>query len=290
MSIFYKLILGSFLFLLCTPVLSQDTLYLKNGNKLPFENMDQFLGLIEVVTPDQERLSFPGDSVLGYEDVLNSESYYIKPVPGYDEEYTYLKRVAKGPISLFEDMTVGYTLYGEKGDTFEVLFEISGGAQAKKERLAIFEEMVADDQESVAYVQDMSYKFKEFLTVVEHYNRRNFKPAKKKTAHKGTVYLYRTRFQKTKDRIRVRYRSEQSDLYINDFIQIELPVSKATRVTFFDSSTKNEIIMAGDLKDQYFEVLYDKKSDTFILEPKDGSELIYEFFKIQDKVYKKTGE
>ena len=187
-------------------------------------------------------------------------------------------------------MTTGYTLYGEKGDRFEILFELSGGMEAKKKRMQIFSEMVSDDRESTAYVQDMSYKFKEFLKVVKQYNRRNYQESKIIPNVYGKVYLYRTRFQKTKNKIRLNYRGNQSELYINDFIQIELPVCKATRVTFLDSSTKNEIIMAGDLKDQYFEVLYDKKSNAFTLDPKDGSELIYEFFKIQEKVEKKVGD
>ncbi len=254
-----------------------------------FESMDQFLGLIEIVTPDEERLSFPGDSVLGFKDAVNDKSYYVKPLPGYDEEYTYLERVVKGKISLYENLAIGYQLYAEKDTTFALVYEASGPA-IKEDGMDAFLQMVSDDPISTAYVQDMGYRFKEFLKVVRHYNRRNYKKSSKPTRLLGTVYLYRTPFQKTHEHIRVLCNGVKSELYINDFIQLDLPVTKPTRVTLFDSDVKNTVILAGNLHDQYYEVLYDKKTDSFVLDLKEGTELAYEFFKIRDKVDKKMSD
>ncbi|WP_420580348.1 hypothetical protein [Reichenbachiella sp.] len=273
--------------------LAQDSLVLKTGKRIPYTRMSIYDDQVEIKHGSTKEFHiFPCDEVYGYSEGMKERTYFIKPNPEEDNwgHFLTLKRVLVGKISLFESTGNNQCLYAEKDGKFEKVFSVTESKSEKQKRLDILKSFVSDDDESMAYISSSGFKFKwkEIETVASYYNKRNHDervPAEQDVM--GWVYLYRTQFQKTKDRIIIEMYGEDHDLYVEDYIILPMPIGYASKLSLRDSEVRSTHIMSGELEEQYFEVLYDSKSNTFRFDKKTGTELQYEFYKIRDKVGKK---
>ncbi|SMD34554.1 hypothetical protein SAMN04488029_2071 [Reichenbachiella faecimaris] len=287
------LVLFFFLILFQNFVFAQDSLVLKTGERIPYTRMAVLEDQVEIkheVT--KEFHAFPYDAVYGYSEGMKEKTYFFKQNPETEggNDYLVVRRLCVGNLSLFEGTGNNQSLYMEKGERLEKVFEVTESKSEKLQRLEILKSFVNDDAESMAYITASGFKFKwkEIETVVEYYNKRNFDEASSSSADVvGTVYLYRTQFQKTKDRIVIKMNGEDHDLYLEDFIMLEMPIDYASKLYLRDSNIRSTHVMSGELEEQYFEILYDAKTNTFRFDKKEGTELQYEFYKIRDKVGKK---
>lgn len=286
-------ILLVFLYIVQFGAVAQDSLVLKTGQRIPFTRLSVFDGQVEIKhEATKEYHLFPCEEVYGYSEGMKQRTYFFKPNPESDEqnEYLELKRLYVGSLSLFEGTGNNQSLYIEKGGVFKKVFGVTESKSEKAQRLKTLVSLVNDDQESIAYISSSGFKFKwkEIEKVVEYYNQRNFVQVEPDGADVfGMVYLYRTQFQKTKDRIVIEMNGEDHDLYLEDFIMLEMPIDYASKLYLRDSEIRSTHVMSGELEEQYFEILYDSKTNTFRFDKKDGTELQYEFYKIRDKVGKK---
>ena len=276
-----------------TAGIAQDSLVLKTGQRIPFTRMAMYDGLVEIKHEETKEFhTYPFEEVYGYSEGMKEKTYFFKPNPESEEDDDYLvvKRLLVGNLSLFEGTGNNQSLYVEKGGEIKKVFEVTESKYEKGQRFEILKSFVSDDDESMAYLSspDFRLKWKEIEKVVEYYNDRNYdKVTPKKDDVKGMVYLYRTQFQKTKDRIVIELHNNYHDLYIEDYIMLELPIDYASQLSLRDAEIKSTHILSGELIEQYFEVLYNSKTNTFRFDKKSGTELQYEFYKIRDMVGKK---
>lgn len=272
---------------------AQDSLVLKTGQRIPFTRLSIFDDIVEIKHEDTKEFhEFPCADVYGYSEGMKERTYFLKPNPEEDGRgnYLILKRALIGNISLFEGTGNNQALYVEKGDQFEKVFGVTEAKNQRMERLEKLKSFVNDDAESMAYISSSGFKFKwkEIITVATYYNKRNYDdkiPDGDEVM--GWVYLYRTQFQKTKDRIVIEMHGKDHDLYLEDYIILPMPIDYASKLSLRDSEIRSTHIMSGELEEQYFEVLYDSKTNTFRFDKKEGTELQFEFYKIRDKVGKK---
>ena len=283
-----------FFLLISSAGLAQDSLVLKTGKRIPFTRMAMVDDIIEVkheVT--KEFHTFPCDEVYGYSEGMKERTYFIKPNPEEEDEqgqYLILKRLIIGKISVFEGTGNNQSLYFSKDKRFEKLFGVTESKSERMDRLQILKSFVDNDDESMSYIGSSGFKFnwKEIIKVVEYYNDRNHDYRLPESDDvMGWVYLYRTKFQKTQDRIVIEMHGEDHDLYIEDYIILPMPIEYASKLSLRDSEIRSSYIMSGELEEQFFEVIYDKKTNEFRFDKKTGTELQFEFFKIRDKVGKK---
>ncbi|WP_422361067.1 hypothetical protein [Reichenbachiella sp.] len=273
--------------------LAQDSLVLKTGQRIPYTRMSIYEDQVEIKHEETKEFHiFSCDDVYGYSEGMKERTYFIKSNPEEDNwgNFLTLKRVLVGKISLFESTGNNQSLYAEKDGRFEKIFSVTESKSQKQQRLDVLKSFVSDDEESMAYISSSGFKFKwkEIEIVASYYNKRNHDermPTEEDVM--GWVYLYRTQFQKTKDRIVIEMYGEDHDLYLEDYIILPMPIDYASKLSLRDSEIRSTHIMSGELEEQYFEVLYDSKSNTFRFDKKNGTELQYEFYKIRDKVGKK---
>lgn len=287
------IILFTVLILAHTYTSAQDSLVLKTGQRIPYTRMSVFNGQVEIKHEETKEFhQYPCQEVYGYSEGMKERTYFFKPNPESTDEndYLVLQRLYVGKLSLFEGTGNDQSLYMEKGEILKKVFGVTESKYEKEERLETLKSFVNDDEESMAYINSAGFKFKwkEIETVVEYYNKRNFEatPYSEDDVY-GMVYLYRTQFQKTKDRIVIEMNGEDHDLYLEDFIMLEMPIDHASKLYLRDSEIKSTHVMSGEMEEQFFEILYDSKTNTFRFDKKDGTELQYEFYKIRDKVGKK---
>ncbi|MEP2023940.1 MAG: hypothetical protein ABJH98_15595 [Reichenbachiella sp.] len=285
------------LFLLLTFIqnfgIAQDSLVLKTGERIPFTRMSMLLDHVEIKHENTKEFhTYSFDEVYGYSEGMKERTYFFKQNPEAENEndYLVLKRLTVGNLSLFEGTGNNQSLYIEKEDRFEKVFQVTDSKAKKYERVEVLKSFVDDDEESTAYISAPSFKlkWKEIETVVAYYNKRNFDEVEPEEDDIfGLVFLYRTQFQKTKDRIVIEMYDHDHDLYLEDYIILEMPIDYASKLSLRDSEIKSSHIMSGELREQYYEVLYDSKSNTFRFDEKSGTELQFEFYKIRDLVQKK---
>lgn len=268
---------------------SQDSLVLKNNKRMSYSRLAMFNGEIEIKNTQTKAFeTYPCDSVYGYSEGMKEKTYFLKPNPEPDEAgHLFVKRLEVGSVSLFEGTGNNQSLYAEKEGRFEKILGLTESKSSKAERLEVFKSLVQDDAESLSFMASSSFKYrwKDIIKVVQYYNRRNYderEPSPNQV--RGAVYLYRTKFQKTKEVIKIFLNGKKHDLYLEDYIILNLPVDYASKLTLKDSEVKNDLVISGELIEQYFEVLYDSKTNTFRFDKKEGTELRYEFYKIKDKV------
>ncbi len=270
---------------------AQDSLLLVNGRRIAYEKLEELGDSIEVMTLDQKVLYFDPDSVKGYSEIVNERRFFCKPNPDTAnfQTYVFVERLVSGKLSLYEKTRGQDAIYLEKGERFEKIFDPIESYQEKQDRIEVFTSFIDDDDESLSYVQNPNFifKFKEIMLVLEHYNQRNFEVTKPNPEDlRGTVYLYRTKFQKTKSGIKIKFFDGVHDLYIEDFIQLDVPIDYPSKMVIYDDYYKSEVSLSGTFEDQYYEVLYNKRANGFILKQKTGTELYMEFVKIREKVDK----
>lgn len=268
---------------------AQDSLVLKNNRRIPFARLSMLEGEIEIKNAlTKEMEIYPCDSVYGYSEGMKERTYFLKKDPeSEDDHYLFMNRLQVGSISLFESVGSDRGLYASKGNRLEKVFGVTDSKAMREEQLATFKTMVEDDSESLSYLASGSFRhrWKDIELVVEYYNRRNFVAQEILDNDViGKLYLYRTKFQKTDEVIKIRLNGKDHDLYIEDYIILNLPVDFASKLQLRDSEVKNELVISGELLEQYFEVLYDSKTNTFRFDKKEGTELQFEFYKIRDKV------
>lgn len=291
------LLLSGMLF--CLNCLAQDSLVLITGQRIAYTKIDLEPDRIRIKTHEgRERMSFNPDSVMGFCSPANELNYYLKP---YEEaknglSYQFLERVEVGHITLYRktdtpgqpEYNYGNTLlYMEKEGEFKCVFDAKAGGGKKLLKRDAFTEFIEDDEESLSYIQGPGFKFRaeEVIKVVQYYNRRNFIPRDPRRGDVfGKIILYRTKFAKPKSPVTVNLFGKRHKLYINDFIQLDFPITYAAKVSVKADYVQNYQLLAGDFTDQYFEVVYDKKSNTFQFDRKEGTEVQYEFYKIKKKV------
>ncbi|MEO9965734.1 MAG: hypothetical protein ABJF11_08100 [Reichenbachiella sp.] len=268
---------------------SQDSLVLKNGKRIAYTRLVMYDDQVEIKNEQTKEFeTYPCELVYGYSEGMKERTYFLKSNPESEGSgYFFLKRLKVGRVSLFENTGNDQSLYVEKDGRFEKALGLTEKKSKKVERLETFKSFVADDDESLAYIASSGFKFgwKDISRVIEYYNKRNFierEPSGDDVY--GYVYLYRTQFQKTKQGIKITLNGQQHDLYIEDYIILSLPVAYASMLHLRDSEVNSTQILSGELEEQYFEVLYDSKTNTFKFDKKEGTELRYEFFKIKDKV------
>lgn len=276
------------IFLAAGRLMAQDSLILKNNQHIPFVRLSMLGDEVEIKNGEtRETEIYPCDSVYGYCEGMKERTYFLRKDPESEGNYLFMNRLEVGSISLFENVGNDRGLYAAKGDRFERVFGLTDSKDIKLERLDLFKTFVEDDDESLSYIASNSFRhrWKDIVLVVQYYNRRNFierEPASEDV--KGAVYLYRTKFQKTDEVIKIRLNGQDHDLYIEDYIILNLPVDYASKLYLRDSEIKNEHVISGELLEQYFEVLYDSRTNTFRFDKKEGTELQFEFYKIRDKV------
>lgn len=271
---------------------AQDTLVLRNGKRIGILKLAMANDHLEVKNSATKAFeSYPFDSVFGYSKGSKERAYFLKKNPSKDYSgYFFLKRIAVGRLTLFENTGNDQSLYLEKDGRFEKVFGMTESKAKKAKRLDIFMSFVSDDEESTAYLNAPGFKYKwnEILTVVAHYNERNFVERLPQAGDVlGRVYLYRTQFQKTMQGIKIKLYGKDHDLYIEDFIMLDLPVAYASQLHLRDSEVRSTHELSGEFNEQFFEVLLDPDTNTFRFDKKKGTELQYEFFKIKDQVDKK---
>ncbi|MGL1886589.1 MAG: hypothetical protein OCD76_08755 [Reichenbachiella sp.] len=292
----FSIFLYATIFLLSTPIFSQDTLVLRSGRRVPFTKINEYSDLIQVKDYQQNKLiDFLPESIIGYSQALKDETYFLifEPEGQNRGEYLFVERLEVGVITLYAKERGGFTLYAEKNNSLFEIYNIQSNKTIKGDNLSQFKSIISDDQESEEYVSSSGFKFKtkEIQKVIQYYNRRNYQDHQPSSEDVlSTIYFYRTKFQKTKEKIRIKLNGQLHELYIEDFIQLDLPINHASKLTFFDSHVRNDIILSGGLKDQFYEVLYDPRDNVFQLDPKDGTELHFEFNGIKEKVINQIGK
>jgi len=278
---------------ICSSGIAQDSLVLKTGQRIPYTRLSILDDRVEIKHEETKEFhEYPCAEVYGYSEGMKERTYFIKPNPEEDGRgnYLILKRALIGNLSLFEGTGNNQSLYMEKEGRIEKVFGVTESKNQRMERLEILKSFVSHDEESMAYISSsgFKYKWKEILTVATYYNSRNYdEKVPDGNDVMGWVYLYRTQFQKTKDRIVIEMYGEDHDLYLEDYIILPMPIDYASKLSLRDSEIHSTHIMSGELEEQYFEVIYDSKSNTFRFDKKTGTELQYEFYKIRDKVGKK---
>lgn len=280
---------------LATPMqlMAQDTLILANGRRAAYVNIAQYADAIEITDLNSWTETFAPDSVVGYCSTSYGITYYRKPDPSGLSKYLMLSRALAGEISLYENNRGVYELYIEKGDRFEKIMDATFTREGEEQAFEVFKSFVEDDEQSLAYISQkkFSFKFDEIMLVAEYYNRRNFERQQPDALDlRGRVYLYRTKFQKFKTGLNVRAYGKDHEIFVEDYIQLELPIEYPSRLTIHDDFLRSEVIVSGDLTDRYYEIVYDNKSNSFVIEEKTGSELQYEFNNIRDKVAREAGK
>ncbi|RJE71453.1 hypothetical protein BGP76_04965 [Reichenbachiella sp. MSK19-1] len=270
--------------------MGQDTLVLKSGKRIPFTRMVTYEDVVQVKDYNiKEMIDVLPDSIIGYSQAKKDEDYFMI-FPPETGSYLFVERLMTGSITLYLDQYGGYVLYAKKNDELFELYDAHDNKREREEKLKTLKTLVADDAESYGYVSAPGFKLKnkEIQKVLYHYNERNY-VERTPTADDvvGTVYLYRTQFQKTKNRVRVVLFGETHDLYIRDYIQLNIPIEYASRMLIYDRDIKSDLLITGELEDQYYELLYDGQKDEFVLEPKNGTEQHYEFYGIKEQVGEK---
>ncbi|UXP33303.1 hypothetical protein N6H18_04980 [Reichenbachiella agarivorans] len=290
-----RLILGMALLVVGDQLCAQDTLTLHSGRKIPFMRMLEFRDVVRVKDYEEgEMVDILPDSIMGYTQSLSESSYYL--IFYFNEEgereYLFVERYESGAIALFVDQRRGYSMFMQKEGLVKEVYDMHDNRRARDLRFLDFSLMLADDDTTFSYVNSSDFRFKpgDIRQAVQNYNLRNFEQSlSAEEPVRSTVYLYRTPYQKTKDRIRIELNGATHLLYINDFIQLDLPIEYPSRLTLYDKETRSDILIAGELKDQYYEVLYDSQSKAFRLDPKSGTELHFEFNGIKERVMDKFG-
>lgn len=286
-------VLISMLLLFHSNGIAQDSLVLKTGQRIPFSRMATLEDQVEIKHEQTEEFhTFSFKEVYGYSEGMKEKTYFFKPNPEPEDEEDFLmvQRLLVGNLSLFEGTGNNQSLYMQKEGRMGKVFGVTDSKYKQEKQFKILKSFVSDDEVSVAYISSAGFKFKwkEIIKVAEYYNDRNFKERKPKAEDVfGWVYLYRTQFQKTKERLVIRMHDEDHDLYLEDYIILNLPIDYASKLYLRDSEVSSTHVMSGELVEQYFEVLYDSKTNTFRFDKKTGTELQYEFYKIRDKVGKK---
>ena len=272
--------------------MAQDTLVLKNGKRIAFMRMKQYSDGIEfkLANDDTELVLFQPDEILGYWNNSLEISKFLIFDPDQEGLYYFAEREAVGAITIFTSKELGIKMYALKGNSMVKVWDSGDSRELMDQREASFEVLVKDDPISKGYVQENGYKHKsnEIIKVVNGYNIRNFvEPTTEMSKVTGKVFLYRTRFQKTQEVIRINNQGKLSELHIEDFIVIEVPILQPLKLRFFDTEHRTEQLVTGEMAQQFYEVIYDKQTNGFVLDKKSGTELHYEFYKIKDKVNKK---
>jgi len=276
---------------------SQDSLMLKTGEMIPFVKLYQYDDAIELKAPySKERISYYPDDVFGYYDILNQQSYYLLLNPEKEDnqfKHVFLERTTAGAIDVYIDNQRDYKMYLNKNGKTHLIYRTLEPYSSRKERIDTLKQLVIDDNECIDYIESHSFKLKptEIQLVINQYNQRNFVDIGS-TSREVTkqVFLYRTKFQKTKGVVRIWLNGKPHKLYIEDFIQVNIPVKYSSRITITDGTVSTDKIISANLAEQYFEVLYDSKTNSYLLDPKSGSELHFEFNRIKEKIEKRTSK
>jgi len=277
---------------------SQDSLILKTGRRIAFSKINFLEDEIEISTyKDKDLLIFDPDSVFGTTYPYREINYFVLPNLGSLSglKYQILERLEVGLLTLYikrngpgqpERTSGNFYLYLNKDNRIENIFISNVAGKRKKEFFDVFSSFINDDSISVSYINSREFKFKlkDVFEVVQYYNRRNFisKSPDSSTLF-GSVYLYRTKFQKTKSGLKIRTIDQVHHLYLEDFIRLRLPINFASKLSLSDGYIKSEKILSGEFVDQYYEVLFDSKTGSYLFDKKEGSELQYEFYKIKNK-------
>lgn len=271
---------------------AQDKLVLRDGRKIAYGKMELHKDSIEVTTYDEkEHLIFHHESIVGYCSPIDEENYYIKRNIDFnsDDSYQFFERMEVGRINLYrrQNTSEEYYLYMEKDGHIDNVYSFLNNGKRKKGTFETFLSFVDDDEISLRYVNDkkFNYRYEDIIIVVQYYNRRNFvpnDPSIEKT--RGTVFFYRTKFQKLKKELKIELFGKTHDLYVDDFIQFDMPIESASEITVTSDYSSNNKLLAAEMTDQYYEVIFDKKARRFVFEKKTGTERQYEFYKIKKKV------
>lgn len=250
----YKLFISLSIYLFLAqgnPLQAQDTLFFSSGQKTAFIKLRENRDAISIITyPDRNEVICSPDSVIGYKEELKEHSRFLLQPTNIEKEmdYFFAERLEVGPLMLFKYDKSGLALYLSKNGEVERIFSAVERGDAKARRLARFLHFLSDDSESVAYVSSPSFdfKYKEVIKVIQYYNKRNFIEKKPSSGElMGNLYLYRTKFQKTEEGMKIIAYGDYHDLYINDFIQLQIPVNYATKLTIKDRNYKSELLVGG---------------------------------------------
>jgi hypothetical protein len=289
-----RLHLFIFAFFFCSTLFAQNSLVIKNGKDIPYSKIEFLKDSIKVESLDTEEVfSFHFKSVIGYCSPTNEENYYVKRNVDLSSElsYQFFERMEVGPLYLYrrKDIAPEMFLYMEKDGRIEKVYSVHASGQKKAEMLEVFKSFVADDEESLRYINDKKFNYNkdDILVVVQYYNRRNFYSLdQEEDKSLGKIFLYRTKFQKIKNELEIEVYGKRHKLFRNDFIEFDMPIKNASRITVSSDYSSNYKLVAGEMTDQYYEVSFDQKTRKFIFEEKKGSERQYEFYKIKKKVGK----
>ena len=279
---------------ICPALYAQNMLVLKDGKRIPYANIDFQKDTISIKTMEtDENLSFYFESVIGYCSPIDEENYYIKKNLDWDGDlsYQFFERMEVGTIYLYrrKDTSPDTYLYMEKNGRLENVFNALESGKNKDAIFEVFKSFVADDEESMRYINDkkFNYSLADMVVVIQYYNRRhNYIYNQIDEESRGKVFLYRTKFQKIKNELVIELYGEKHKLYRNDFIEFDIPIQTASKVTVTSDYSSNFKLLAGEMTDQYYEVRFDQKTRKFIFESKEGPERQYEFYKIKKKLGK----
>lgn len=268
--------------------LAQDILVLNSGERIPFMRMQEYEDVIRIKDfEDGELVDYLPDSVLGYAEVNSEQDYFLIFDPEDTTNYLFVERLIVGPITLYVYEKEGNALFAEKnGELKEVYNKYTKGEEAQDQFEQLLN-MVSDDNMAFKAMRSAEYRhrLKDIEQLLMAYNQRNYEenpPVEDEIL--GSVYIYRTRFQKTKDPIHVTLFEESEEIWIEDFIHLQIPVNRPVRLLLADRYASNEVLLTGQLGEQFYEVLYDRRSEGFVLDDKSGTELQYEFYDIKRKV------
>lgn len=273
---------------------AQDILVLKSGKRIAVSKLDVVEDIVRIVTYEEGvNLSFRPDAVLGYFTPNVGNSFYMKSNVEINGQKSpqFLERIEVGRINLYKKMSWSNTLYYylEKDDRFEKVFASIENGSRKQDNFEIFSSFMVDD-DSMKLINNSSFNFKTkgIIEAVQDYNRRNFVEKERKSEDfAANIILYRTKFQRIKRILKVELFGETCDLGINDYITFKVPLGYASKLTISGEFVKTDRLISGGFIDQYYEIVYNKKSQSFFLDKKEGSELQFEFYKIKRSIKSK---
>lgn len=237
--------------LVSTTALSQNILFTKDGNRLPYKKIKIDKHKVEIVTDHKTRKSFSTSEVAGYFNDKQQKKFYRVPiVKDYENrfelfnardenEHEFLERVKAGAIDLYVRLETqssppvigpdgrmvtgsGSTriyYYAQDDHDYKNIF-ITGLLTDKTKGYQNLQDFVDDDEEILKQIrhEDFRYNEKNMLRIIEAYNVRKWK---KVTAEDYEILSRASIYTMAKAELK-----QQLKITVNDSLEFKLPENR----------------------------------------------------------------